>query len=438
MVSAPTFDHDRPGTPSESWSVALSTRDIAALSLPGPGHLIVLGAHPDDETLGAGGLICTAAAADWRVDVISVTAGEGSHPESPTHPAPVLAQVRERELREAVGRLAPAATTSCLGFRDGSVADHVDEVVAHLVALIGLEGGDVLLCAPWRHDGHPDHEAAGLAARIAASRTDARLIEYPVWLWHWAQEDDVPWSYARSLALDAPTRTAKASAIAAHASQVAPLSAAAGDEVMLGPALLEHFSRDLELFLEGAEQVTDDALDRVHRERPDPWEVESPYERHKRAVTLASLPRDRYPRALEIGCSIGALAADLASRTEHLLALDSSPTAISAARARTRSISHVEVRQATVPAQWPSGHFDLISISEVGYFLSPHQLAEVVASSFGALNEDGHLLLCHWRHPPTGWPLAGPDVHRAFLDTGARVLVEHLEPDFLLHVLERP
>ena len=79
-----------------------------------------------------------------------------------------------------------------------------------------------------------------------------------------------------------------------------------------------------------------------------------------------------------------------------------------------------------------------MSISEVGYFLGPRRLAEVVERALAALTDDGHLLLCHWRHQPVGWPLAGPAVHEAFLATGAPVLVEHQEPDFLLHVRGRP
>ena len=62
----------------------------------------------------------------------------------------------------------------------------------------------------------------------------------------------------------------------------------------------------------------------------------------------------------------------------------------------------------------------------------------MVARARDALTDDGHLLLCHWRHQPEGWPLAGPAVHEAFLATGAPVLVEHQEPDFLLHVLGGP
>lgn len=433
------FRHDRPGTSAASWSAVLAAHPTPDLTLPDlPGRLVVVGAHPDDETLGAGGLVHTAALAGWRIDVVSATAGEGSHPHSPTHPPAWLAERRRTELEEAVALLAPAAEVSCLELADGSLVDHVPELVASLVSLIGSRGSEVLLCAPWRRDGHRDHEAVGLAAAVAAERTDARLVEYPVWLWHWGGEDDLPWHHVRRFALDDSARTAKGLAVTAHASQVEPLSASPGDEVLLGRSLLEHFERDTEILILDDQPVDDDALEEVHRERKDPWQVDSDYERRKRALTLASLPRTSYRSGLEVGCSVGALAVDLAGRCEALLAIDSSETAIAAARERTAHLDSVEVRRADVPAQWPEGSFDLVCISEVGYFLSPGRLAAVVDRSLAALTDDGHLLLCHWRHQPVGWPLAGPAVHEAFLAAGAPVLVEHREADFLLHVLGRP
>ena len=98
--------------------------------------------------------------------------------------------------------------------------------------------------------------------------------------------------------------------------------------MLLGPALLAHFDRDVEVVLESAAPVGDDALDRVHRDRDDPWDVDGWYERRKRAITLASLPREHYGRALEVGCSVGALAVDLAGRCDALVAVDSSAAAL--------------------------------------------------------------------------------------------------------------
>ncbi len=435
-MSAPEFHHDRAGTHTTAWDAAVA--GLPVLDLPASRRrVVVAGAHPDDETLGAGGLLHAVARAGRHVQVVTATAGEGSHPHSPTHRPDVLAALRRDELRAAIGVLAPDADVRCLDLPDGDVAAHEDAVVAALVEAIGTSGHEVVLVAPWRGDGHPDHEAVGRAAALAATRTDALLLEYPVWAWHWGRPGVLP-DEASRLPLTPSDLEAKRTAVAAHASQVGPLSPAPGDEVMLGADLLAHFDRADEVFVRGSAPVEDDALDRVHRDDPDPWQVDSLYERRKRAVTLASLPRERYADALEVGCSVGALAVDLAGRCDRLLAVDASATAYELARERTAAIDHVDVRRARVPSQWPSGRRDLVCISEVGYFLSPGELAEVVELALGALTPDGHLLLCHWRHQPVGWPLAGPAVHDAFLASGAPVLVEHQEPDFLLHVLGRP
>ena len=142
--------------------------------------------------------------------------------------------------------------------------------------------------------------------------------------------------------------------------------------------------RDVEVFFDADEPVRDDALDRVHRERPDPWHVDSDYERRKRAVTLASLPRDRYERALEVGCSVGALAVDLAERCDALLAIDSSETAIAAARDRTATSITSRSGAPPYPTSGPTAASTSSRISEVGYFLSPRQLAEVVERSLAS------------------------------------------------------
>lgn len=441
-MTRPSFRHDRAGTTAASWDAAIAS--LPAVTLPDtPGRLVVVAAHPDDETLGAGGLVHTAYARGWGVQVVSATHGERSHPGSSTHPPERLATVRAAELEQAVQLLAPGARVTVLGHPDGSVAEHEDALVAALVDAVGARGADVVLVAPWRGDGHPDHEAAGRAAAVAAARTDARLWEYPVWWWHWGAPDDLPAAGPGRLDLGPAAVAAKAAAVRAHASQVRPLSDLPGDEVLLGPDLLAHFARDAEVWFTG-EPGADDALDRVHRERPDPWDVDSWYERRKRAVTLAALPAERYGSGLEVGCSVGALAVDLATRCDRLLAVDASPAAVAAARSRIArtdppgTSASPAVRLARVPGEWPGGRFDLVCISEVGYFLSPGQLAEVVERCASSLTDDGHLLLCHWRHQPAGWPLAGPAVHDAFLAAGFPVLVEHQEPDFLLHVLGRP
>ena len=248
MVTRPDFTHDGIGTAAEVWSGDARWADRPPLLLDGVRRLVVVAAHPDDESLGAGGLLATAHERGVDVELVLLTAGELSHPVSPTHTRDQLAQRRLDEAKEALSAVAPHAALTRLALGDGSVAESESAVAAKLVDLIG-DGAGTLVAAPWRHDGHPDHEAAGRAAATAARRTDAALAEYPVWWWHWGTPADAPWDAIRRLDLTGPARHRKHRAIAAHSSQVRPLSDQPGDEVMLHPAFLAHFHGSVEVYV---------------------------------------------------------------------------------------------------------------------------------------------------------------------------------------------
>jgi LmbE family N-acetylglucosaminyl deacetylase len=376
-------------------------------------RLVVVAAHPDDESLGAGGLIATAAASGLAVYVVLLTAGEASHPESPTVTRHALATRRLAEAERALGILAPEAPLVFLGASDGGVAVVEAEVTASLVDLIG-DGRSTLLVAPWRHDGHPDHEAAGRSAAAAAMRTGARLAEYPVWMWHRDHPDQAPWSQMRRVDLSPQVTQRKWLAIHAHATQVRPLSPLPQDHELLSGRVLAHFNAPVEHFVTESAPV-DGALDDLHRREADPWGVDVRwYEERKRQLTLAALPRPRFRRGLEIGCSRGALAEQLAARCDELVAVDRSPAAVAEARVRLSGSPGVQVEECDVPGDWPSGTFDLVVVSETGYFLSPGSLDRLIARISASLEPGGTVLLCHWRHPVKGWVLDGPDVHERF------------------------
>jgi LmbE family N-acetylglucosaminyl deacetylase/SAM-dependent methyltransferase len=430
------FQHADTGTPEPEWAVRPEWRSVPTLTLDRTAttRLVLVAAHPDDETLGAGGLLATASDAELPIDVLLLTAGEASHPGSTT-PGD-LATLRVEETRAALALTAPAATLHVVGLRDGHLDCHEDAIVEAIVEAIGEQGPTTLLAAPWRHDGHTDHEAAGRAAAVAAHRTDARLVEYPIWLWHWAAPDAAPWPRMSTLRLSGAVRARKSHAISVHRSQVAPLSGDLGDEALLHPGILEHFVRDRETFVEEP-PGTDAVFDRVHGDADDPWSVDdSWYEERKRDLTLAALPRRRFRRALEVGCSIGALTASLATRCDDLLALDTSAVAVASASRRLQGAANARVAQANLPEAWPEGRFDLVVVSEVGYFLSPARLRRLITSAEASLTDEGVIVLCHWRHPILGWPLDGPRVHELWRDsTRLPVLAEHREADFLLDVL---
>ena len=153
-------------------------------------------------------------------------------------------------------------------------------------------------------------------------------------------------------------------------------------------------------------------FDQVYAANADPWSFEtSDYERAKYAATLAALPTANYERAFEIGCSIGVLTEQLAKRCEHLLAVDVADAALARARQRCAGLPQVMLQRLQVPNEVPGGDFDLIVLSEVGYYWSMDDLQHALDWMFGAVRSGGHLVLVHWTPVVADYPLTGDDVH---------------------------
>lgn len=123
------------------------------------------------------------------------------------------------------------------------------------------------------------------------------------------------------------------------------------------------------------------------------------YEARKRELLLACLPQPRFATAWEIGCSNGELTARLAERCDDLLATDLSARAVALAAERNAPHAHVRIEQAAHPAQWPEGRFELIVLSEVGYYLDPSSLAHCARGIRSSLDPLGTVIACHWRRP---------------------------------------
>ncbi|WBY16368.1 SAM-dependent methyltransferase [Erythrobacteraceae bacterium WH01K] len=141
-------------------------------------------------------------------------------------------------------------------------------------------------------------------------------------------------------------------------------------------------------------------FDALFASDPDPWGFESKaYEASKRRATVAMLFPDRFERALEVGCANGVLTGDLASVCEEVLGIDVSSAALRLAETRLADCDHVSLIRAEVPREWPEGTFDLIVFSEILYFLSSKEIAQVADLAWQSLAHDGVCLLVNWTGP---------------------------------------
>ncbi|TDL45055.1 PIG-L family deacetylase [Microbacterium oleivorans] len=433
MVS---FSHLDPGTGEEVWAEAFAGRNPAGLDVD-VDHLVVVAAHPDDETLGTAGLMTVAARRGARVTVLVVTDGEGSHPDSPSATPVELGALRRREAADALAQLAPSIELRFLGIPDGGTDGHRARISTALREIVA-GAGSCFVVAPWTGDGHRDHRVVGeVTAEVCAER-GIPCRWYPIWLWHWGTSDDVPWAEIEVLAIDDATVDAKRRALRRHRSQVEPLSDAPGDEVMLHEGMQAHFDRPFEVFVRPAGRSLAETFfeDFYRRNGDDPWGFETRwYEERKRSIALASLPRARYSSALELGCSTGVLTESLADRCDAVLAIDIADAPLEIARRRLGDREGVRLERLALPGEWPAGTFDLVVLSEVGYYWDAADLTTAIDRIRRAMDAGGHLIACHWRHPVTEYPQSGDDVHAALRAAeGLTRLVLHEEEDFVLEV----
>jgi LmbE family N-acetylglucosaminyl deacetylase len=245
-------DERHVGPSAEAWDDRMSRESIDRLSLEHVRRLVVVAPHPDDEVLGAGRLIQEALREGVLVEVISVTNGEASHPRSQAAQEMDLANVRRRESQLALERLGwDQPLVTFLELPDGDVLGHRQELDDTLESMLLP---DDLCVAPWRNDGHPDHDVCGESAQRASLRVGAKSLGYLVWAWHWAHPDGYEIPFDRCLRLDFGRRAQarKRWSTEAFRSQVLPLGPSKADQAILPPPLLRRFWRPYEIFVSEA------------------------------------------------------------------------------------------------------------------------------------------------------------------------------------------
>jgi LmbE family N-acetylglucosaminyl deacetylase len=216
-------------------------------------HLLVVAPHPDDESLGVGGLIAAAAASGHRVTVAFLTSGEASHPGSVAYPPGRLGEQRRSEAIAALAELGLSRDRAVfLGLPDGEVAgcgaERQAEAMRQLISLMG-NGNDSLVCVTAPTDPHGDHRAAYALAHEACRETRCELLTYPVWTWV-QDAANLPARPAKGWRIDiAAQRARKAAAIRAHRSQHGLLVTDATEAFVMDEAFLACFDTDHEVLV---------------------------------------------------------------------------------------------------------------------------------------------------------------------------------------------
>jgi LmbE family N-acetylglucosaminyl deacetylase len=215
-------------------------RRCAPLALGRSRSALVVAPHPDDEVIGAYGLIARLRRAGVRVRVLVVTDGAASHPRSRRWPRARLVQQRRRESRWALARLGvPAGDIAFLGLPDGGLEAAGREAETAIARAVRRRPPFDLLVGPLPGDDHPDHRA--VARALAGARPRVRRLGYPVWP---APED----RRARTLRVPGGA-AAKRWAVRLHRTQ-GGLITDDPQGFALSPAQLARFCQGVERFVE--------------------------------------------------------------------------------------------------------------------------------------------------------------------------------------------
>lgn len=217
---------------------------------------IVLAPHPDDESLGCGGLISLLRQQDKEVHVIFTTDGSMSHPNSRKYPTGKLIAIRKEEAKQALAML--SVSSSCAIFldkKDGALPAENEAGFEHnadqLHLLLSLLRPDLVL-VPYEKDPHRDHRATWQMLMFAHSHPKPayRILEYLIWLHERGENDEMPDEESVRFVDITPWQTKKQEAIQKHISQTTRLIDDDPQGFILSPEVLSHFSINREYFLD--------------------------------------------------------------------------------------------------------------------------------------------------------------------------------------------
>ena len=137
------------------------------------GTILCIGAHPDDETWIAGGILATAAKNGQKVVVITATKGEAGATDEERWPQKELGNIRAQELHESL-RILGVEEHGMLECLDGECdkADEQDMALQLAVVMHREKPDTVMTFGPEGLTGHSDHAAVSRWVSKAANLVD--------------------------------------------------------------------------------------------------------------------------------------------------------------------------------------------------------------------------------------------------------------------------
>lgn len=242
---------------AESFLQQARALPLAEMStIAGGSHIVVVAPHPDDESLGCGGLIAQATLNRIGVTIVFVSDGTKSHPGSRSHPADDLRRLRMNEATQAAAILGVSSEQLVfLNLPDTAVPTEGEMAMDawRRIAKVIDETDASSVFVTWPHDPHCDHSASYALTRraVKSCRNGPRLWTYIVWGWTLPPDHDLPDTAPLGAQLDVSLELpVKLLAVAAHVSQVTDLIADDPDGFRLTDGHIAQFCGPTEIFLE--------------------------------------------------------------------------------------------------------------------------------------------------------------------------------------------
>ena len=184
------------------------------------GKVLILAPHPDDETLGCGGLIYRLCHQGNPPHVVILTGGGQSHAGCCHIEEETLKQARRHMATHILTRLGlPETHIHLLDFPDGAISAHAPEMAMLATCVQNLHPDQILI--PHHGEGWPDHLVVRNMLANFPLPAGAQVIQYCVWVWYY-QVWKMGWCHAHLLSLSPEEHRAKQQAVDEYVTTVAP------------------------------------------------------------------------------------------------------------------------------------------------------------------------------------------------------------------------